>query len=72
MAIENDGRPSGLLGVVVPLPEGVFGPVALALFIAGVEDDDVEVTLSDSLLSSSLPDVIVSIGGDTKSVLDPK
>lgn len=70
LAIENDGRPSGLLGVVVPLPDGVFEPVALALFISRVDED--AVTLSDPLPPSSLPGVSVSVGPDTKSVLDPK
>lgn len=51
LAIENDGRPSGLLGVVVPLADGVFALVpTLTLFIAvsNVIDDD-EPALNDDL-----------------------
>lgn len=72
LAIENDGCPSGLLGVVVPLPlpDGVSAPVPLALFIAEADVDDP--ALSDLLAPSSLSSVTVSLGVETRSVLDPK
>lgn len=70
LAIENDGRPSGLLGVVVPLPDGVLAPVPLALLIAVLDDDPT--ALNDTLPPCSLPGVSVSVGPDAKSVLDPK